>query len=111
MEPSNRTEGDDEADRRGETASRGGTDAGGRTASRADPDRRGEYRRVTRIGDLERRIERLEGELAWLRRVVRSDGEATEREATGPCPNCSRGVLVGRRGELRCSACGYSRFL
>jgi len=65
-------------------------------------------RRANRVQELQRRIDDLEAEVAWLVRVVEEHEDA---RATGPCTNCSRGVLVHRNGELRCSACGYGRFL
>ncbi len=61
--------------------------------------------------ELERRVGRLEAELAWLRRAVEADGEDAGAVAVGPCPGCGRGVLVRRRDELRCSTCGYVTFL
>lgn len=70
-----------------------------------------EHRRVNRMRELERRVEQLEDEVRWLRRVLMTEGEQEGRQATGPCPNCARGVLVHRNGELRCSSCEYSRFL
>ncbi|USZ69798.1 hypothetical protein NGM10_17020 (plasmid) [Halorussus salilacus] len=73
-------------------------------------DRSRPRRRVPRLNDLERRVERLESELRWLRRAVETRGEATE-SVVGPCPDCQQGILRHRGGELRCDACGYARFL
>ncbi|WP_135827132.1 hypothetical protein [Halorussus ruber] len=68
-------------------------------------------RRERRVRELEARVEQLESEIRWLRRVVRANSETEGSAVVGPCPNCSRGVLVHRNDELRCSSCRYSRFM
>ncbi|MFC4451658.1 hypothetical protein [Halorussus aquaticus] len=68
-------------------------------------------RRVNRVRELERRIERLEAEVRWLRRAVVATGKRTGAMPVGPCPDCGRGVLLRRESELVCSACEYCRYL
>ena len=63
------------------------------------------------MNELERRVERLESEVQWLRRALAASGEQNGPMAVGACPNCSGGVLMRRGGELRCDTCGYSHFL
>jgi len=88
-----------------------------RDGTRREQDRAGADRATARQQDakrlrkLQRRIDRLESEVAWLSRVVREASEHSDALATGPCPNCSRGVLVQRNGELRCRTCEYRRYL
>jgi hypothetical protein len=81
----------------------------------ADRERDGRHgrnrRREKRVRELETRVEQLESQVRWLRRVIRANGESDGSRAVGPCPNCSRGVLVHRNDELRCSSCGYHRFI
>jgi ribosomal protein S27AE len=61
--------------------------------------------------ELEDRVERLEDELRWLRRAVEVNGQRTGAKAVGRCPNCNAGVLTASGSELRCSSCGYAKFL
>jgi hypothetical protein len=61
--------------------------------------------------ELERRVERLEDEVRWLRRAVAASGERADAMAVGRCPRCSRGVLMRRGDQLRCSVCEYGRYL
>ena len=75
-----------------------------------DPPRRSK-RRVHRMNELERRVERLESEIEWLRRALAAGGEQNGPLAVGGCPNCGTGVLMRYGGELRCDSCGYSHFL
>ncbi|UPV76559.1 hypothetical protein M0R89_18680 (plasmid) [Halorussus limi] len=66
---------------------------------------------MNRLRELESRVERLEDELRWLRRALEANDERAGTTAVGPCPNCETGVLTARGGELRCSACEFSKFL
>lgn len=68
-------------------------------------------RRVSRMNELERRVERLESELQLLRRALDARGEQNAPMAVGACPNCPNGVLMRYGSELRCDTCGYSHFL
>lgn len=63
------------------------------------------------MNELERRIERLESEIEWLRRILDARGEQGGSLAVGACPNCGTGVLMRHGDELRCATCGYSQFL
>lgn len=61
--------------------------------------------------ELERRVDRLEADVAYLRRVVETGGPDEEVPTVGPCSRCGTGILVGQGGEIRCTVCGYARFL
>ncbi|MFC4552563.1 MULTISPECIES: hypothetical protein [Halorussus] len=70
-----------------------------------------EERRESYLRELESRVDRLESEVAWLRRAVQIDGERNDHLVMGPCPRCAVGVLARQNDRLECSDCGYSRFL
>ncbi|MFC7078796.1 hypothetical protein [Halorussus caseinilyticus] len=82
-----------------------------RRVDRERGDRRRANRRTEQVRELENRVNRLESQVEWLRRMVRSNGENADAAAVSPCPHCRRGVLVRRNDALQCSACEYSRFL
>jgi hypothetical protein len=81
------------------------------TEQESDGRHRRNRRREKQVRKLEARVEQLESEVRWLRRVVRANGESGGSAVVGPCPNCSRGVLVHHNDEIRCSSCRYSRFM
>lgn len=62
------------------------------------------------MNDLERRVEQLESEVTYLRRVVETQGD-NDASIVGPCPNCETGMVTRHGDELSCGTCGSGRFL